>query len=548
WHIAVKDIESNQPPKILATMKFGMYANSIDWSADDGLIYYAQSFTNKLKVVDPAGGEPVTLLGDVITAALSPDGGTLVYVGPDGLMISSPPGNTPRRYQPFPDDEIEIRWLPAYLKFSQEGDQIAYGNFRMDLDWFFSGPTDSLGGVMLPPGGSDKESGSLWIFPWPDGDGAEPFRPFDISPQLNDQPPTFSWLPGGRALLLSQFTSSLEGGFIQGDIRTGILSTVYPSSDALTYPYVSGDGQQILYTSESIDFNVVEIPLDGSPPRPVLNRTLREYSPSWSPDGSMSYFTDHEGRAEIRYRDRDRVERPLVNQQRFPIDQQPALLWPPGRLSPDGRLIAFKASTPRAPFSAYIAKVDGDEPPTPLLPSGWLCEYLSWSPGSDSLACSVTTPDGQFKVVVVSISDPLTVEVIHHERIMMPEWSPDGSRIAGIVPYQPYGILLLSRNGNPPDMVPFVSYSHQIIMWSQDSTRLYHTVTDGFPGLYEVDLESGEQTRILEFTPSFTIANPIINVMFGSLSPDGLSFVTTSQTYQAGIHKLEISGRQRRWW
>jgi len=549
WHIAVKRIDETSP-RILADMQYGFHANSIDWSTADGRIYYTHSYLNLLFAVDPDTGEQEEVLRDVFSATLSPDGGTLVFVGPEGLMISSPPGAPPRRYEPYPEDEIELYWLPVYVRFSQDGEKIAFGSNRMDLEWFSHEGAGSLEAALLPTKESAQEHGTLWVFPWPDGEGVTPWQPFDLTPDLHDQPPTFTWWTDNRHLLMSQFTSSLEGGLLLGDTRSGNLSNIYPSSDALTFPSLSADGRNLLYTRESTDYNIVEVFLDGSPPRDVLSSTLRKYSASYSPDGSICYFTDREGRAEIRYQDTDADDRLLINQDRFPDDQQPLSLWPPGRISPDGRLIAFRASTRQAPFSAYVASVEGEEHPEPLLPAGWHCEYLSWAPGSDSLACAVRKPDGRFEVVIVTVGDPSSVQTICEQRVITPQWSPDGDRITGIIPLAPtFGMIILSRNGEVPRRFHFDSDDHQAIVWSRDGTRLYHAITASWrSGLFEVDMETGEQTQILDFPPSFTIANPIINTTFGSLSPDGRSFLTTSRTYQADIYQMEDSGRRRRWW
>src|SRR6185436_12276627 len=65
-------------------------------------------------------------------------------------------------------------------------------------------------------------------------------------------------------------------------------------------PSVSPGGTTIALTVDATDFDVIEIPLDGSRPRPVINTTRNEFDPVVSPGGvQYAFVTDRTGEPQI---------------------------------------------------------------------------------------------------------------------------------------------------------------------------------------------------------------------------------------------------------
>jgi Tol biopolymer transport system component/tRNA A-37 threonylcarbamoyl transferase component Bud32 len=547
WRIVVRGIEEDRHLE-LDRLPYGLQATSLDWSPLDGRIYYTVRFFNQVRAVDPSGGEPEVVLENIYTAALSSDGATLACWGADGFKTSSPPGETPVPYRTFPSDVIEPGWLPAYLRFSPDDRNIGFASYRVDLELDFSFTSDTTLVDLADPDRAGHGTGGFWVLPWPERPDTRPYQPFSQELVLNERPASFDWLDS-QIIILSTFASSSEGGFWRGDTRTGEIRRLVPSAAAETNPRVSRDGQRILFTRDSVDYNIVEIPLDGSPPGNILASSLSEHSPSWSPDGGFAYLTDRGGFPEIRYRAADGTERILIDRGGLPAEMQPATIWPPVRLSPDGLLIAFRASSSSTPVTVYVAPVDGGAP-LRSLPENWRCEYFSWSPGSDSLVCAVRQPSGVYGLATVAAGVEDSHKMIFDsDRAFIPEWSPDGRWIAGIIPYQPYGILFVSPEGRRSWKVPFEQHDHQILVWSRDGTRLYYALTaDWNTGLFEVDVQTGEKLPINPFGPTFDLAGPVVNTLFGSLAPHGQSFLTTARDYHSEIWIWIPSPRPGRWW
>ena len=81
-------------------------------------------------------------------------------------------------------------------------------------------------------------------------------------------------------------------------------------------PSVSPDGRTIAFHSEATDFDLVEVPLDGSPLRPFLSSTRNEFDPAASPVNTQyAFVTDRAGRLEIWLQNEEGyLQQPLVTE------------------------------------------------------------------------------------------------------------------------------------------------------------------------------------------------------------------------------------------
>jgi hypothetical protein len=86
------------------------------------------------------------------------------------------------------------------------------------------------------------------------------------------------------------------------DTETRNLFPLMASESALSYPSVSADGTRVAYTTTDLDYDLVEIPLDGSPIRPLLASRLPEHSVHYSPRAAEFAYTAAAGGGEIRIR------------------------------------------------------------------------------------------------------------------------------------------------------------------------------------------------------------------------------------------------------
>src|SRR5262249_24909564 len=145
------------------------------------------------------------------------------------------------------------------------------------------------------------EGPETWILPFPDH-GAEPRRIFESL--LIDAVPSFSWFPDDRHVALALVDA------VNTKRRLCIVDTESETAFALTdddrreyHPSVSLDGKRILYTSGPVDYDLLEIPVDGSAPQPLLASRRLEAWGTWSPvSPEFAYVTDAGGELEIRVR------------------------------------------------------------------------------------------------------------------------------------------------------------------------------------------------------------------------------------------------------
>jgi Tol biopolymer transport system component len=73
-------------------------------------------------------------------------------------------------------------------------------------------------------------------------------------------------MPDSRHVCLSA-----EGGLWLGDSATGKCQRVTASAnEGASEPSVSPDGEQVAFTVSTSNYDTIEVPLDGSQPRPLL--------------------------------------------------------------------------------------------------------------------------------------------------------------------------------------------------------------------------------------------------------------------------------------
>jgi Tol biopolymer transport system component len=286
------------------------------------------------------------------------------------------------------------------------------------------------------------------------------------------------------------------------------------------FPAVSPGGDKIAFTAEGADFDLLEIPLNGSAARPLLVTSRNETDPSWSPtQPEFAYVTDRTGRSQIWLRSRDgQWERPLVTENDFAKDSTrlfaaPAFsadgrriaynrfgtdgnkIWvsslaggPPSRLttsiwreesptwSPDGNSIAYIQGT-LGHYALARARIGVQEPPVVVRDDVLLSSRPQWSPRGDWIACD--NADGLF---VVS-PDGKAIRSLGEQAWLGYDWAEDGAHIFGIRASDDARSLLLAsidvRTGNEqtitPNLGPVPLASQPIRGFSRTSARSFAT-------------------------------------------------------------------------
>ena len=330
FQIFTKTLGSSMPIQITKSTKDCFFPI---WSQDGRRILFssgASTFgrsTLDLWSVGVAGGIPSLVLENVRQPVLSSNGKTLAFIrgaagtGFGELWISSPPGAPPKRYSEPPVADRKYIFESS-VSFSPDGNNLGISLVSIDSKTEF------------------------WILPLPSG------KPFQAHPNLHRSPAMnwpvqFSWMPDGRHIVFAQHLQFFpEAKLWLADTQTGTIRALTSGIGAEQSPSVSADGSRIAFVSFQGTYDLVELPLDGSPIRDYLATARNEATPSWSPSGAhLAYVTDRSGPVEIwlqelarRVGETDRDAEGFWQRSNVPAPGCLLLTgWPTGRLSKDWR-------------------------------------------------------------------------------------------------------------------------------------------------------------------------------------------------------------------
>ena len=514
-------------PVQLTKMADGVYDDAGTrpiWSPEGNRIFFVGARSGGLWSVGVAGGEPREVFPGtpVAAAALSGDGKTFALwriirqekKTSASLWISSPAGAPPHQYQPAPF-EVDAGYTGTSIRFSPDGAHIGLSIFT-------------------------SADSSFWLLPWPEGHSA-PRRLFSKSNLPNA--PRFDWMPDSRHLLMA-----MEGGLWLGDSRTDTLDRVTASAtEGDDTPAVSPDGHRIAFSTGTPDYDIVSIPMDGSPPRPILATARNESSPSWSLPGRMAFITNRSGQDEVWLRDaQGDFERPIVTQSDFPDDKTLAIFT--AAISPDGERIAYERQTSKVLDALWISPASGGRPASVPTPGG-IPAGLSWSPDGNSLAVLGGSDGRQLAIVQIgSDSGPKSLGVACGAS---PAWSPDGHWIACAIRGES-AILLISPDGKQSRKLPSpvrTGAQQFVTVWSRDSSTIYVASSLSDPArLDAIDIRTGAARKIADLGSGINFELSVNFILSGSLAPDGKSFATTLAKTTSDIWILDgFAPAKRRW-
>ncbi len=520
--VMVRNLD-NPSPIQLTRLPSGADSSAPFFSRDTERVYFVAS--GALWSVAVVGGEPREVLrAPMAAAALSPDGKTLAFwrryeeAGKQygGVWISSPPGAPPRKYEPAPF-RVEAGYFPDYLRFSPDGPQIGFAELRVVGEAWF------------------------WILPWPDGPKVRPRQLF--SRYSFHVPVPFDWMPDSRHICLSS-----DASLWIGDTGTGKLQRLTASAmGAATEPSVSPDGERVLFTAIMSDYDIVELPLDGSPPRPLLATARSEHSPSRSVAGDqMAFITDRSGESEIWLRNPSGGwERPVVRQSDFPND--PGHDFGNVALSPDGTRIAYNRHG-----RLWVSPVSGGRASPAVVGGEFETAAPSWSPDSSSITY-LGISAGKLHVAVTRVGNQqpqFLVPGTAGQCASAPVWSPDGVWLA--CGGYDQTVLLVSPDGKQrrslPSPVPAASQRF-VLVWSRDAQTIYVASSQTAKArLDAIDIRTGNSRRIAEYARELMFSAGTNYSLAGSLSRDARSLATTVLNTKSDLWILGGFPRPRRRW
>ena len=497
------------------------------WSPDSTRVYYIRraAESESLYSVASSGGTPTMELMNVSAAALSPNGGALVFlreeVGQAGFFQSlwraDPISSEPQRFAPD--------WSGGglagigFLRFSPDGRTVTlWGNPLKDTH-----------------AGTTFDNPEVWLFAYPSGAAR---RVLTSLGQMS-RPHPFAWMPDNRHIV---FGADLIGASPGTHLWVGdtVADTVRPlavSSASAYEPDVSRDGLRIAFTANASHYDLVELPMDGSPPRVRLSTARDEADPAWSASGGrFAYVTDRFGPQEIwMSNDEGTIEKPVVTSRTFAgwRRRTSCLVWHSRQTASAWRISAAigrgtSSGSPRSKVALRCSRFHASSRATRMRRPGRQTANGSRSSMPERTANGVWRRcgpglTGDFTVVREDVNFPSN-----------PAWSPDGRWIS--CELQGRAVYRLARR-------PRAAARQRGFMapprWSLDSSRIIavRQTDDNRLQLVSIDIATRGE-RVL--TPDLGPSPPATPQLRGfSLSADGKRVLTSLIRLRGDLHVLD---------
>ncbi len=252
---------------------------------------------------------------------MSPDGRTLAFLRDelqgDIVGASTIVAGDARRTGPWPSDVVEA----AARRYDALGDlRINEGAFAFSPDGRTLGLSMVPRTINLPP---ERRGWQFWLLPL---SGGEPVRRLQWWSDPVPRAAAFSWLGDSRHVVLARASLTSAGSDLWvADVVEDRAWPLTTSPDSELDPSSAPSGHQVVFTRGESNYDVVELSLDGTSPRPLVATTRNESDPAWSSDGQlMAYVSDRNGQEQIWLTSREGerwLDRPLITQRDFGDDR-----------------------------------------------------------------------------------------------------------------------------------------------------------------------------------------------------------------------------------
>ncbi len=492
------------------------------WPADGHIYFHSRARDqDALWRVMPLGGNAELLIEGASQSAVSPDGKGVFFLRAEGtgglsntLWSASLPDGEPHRYT---RGSLNQRVATSgYLRFSPDGSRL--------MAWL---------------GPSARSEAGFWEIPMPDG---EPRELLSVLSSPGLVPPSFSWTPDNRHVIITRSDGPTPGTHLWlADTRSGRLDPLTTTPGNESSPSVSPAGRAIAFTSEATDFDLFEVPLDGSPLKPFLSSTRNEFDPAASPTNTQfAFVTDRSGSLQIWLQNEEGyLQRPLVTEADFGGETSMAV----GSLafSPDGTKLAFQRagaseSTQAAGSRLWITSVAGGKP---IAVGGreTFQDAPTWSPTGEWIAYLERRQDdvALVKIRVGGRAEPVTlVKSGIPPFVARPQWSPAGDRI---LCETVEGLTIVSAEGTDQRVISdpgWFAYA-----WDKDGHRIYGlrpTDDEHHFMLVSVDAQTGAE-RVINASLG-TVPQALQPIRGFSRLHDG-GFLTSTARVKSDIYLIE---------
>jgi len=499
----------SSPPKVLSSVQLTHdgRAKYPPVFSDGSRLFFTATEANgeALYQVSVAGGEPVAMSETLYMADLdgiSPDGSELLVHASEGALPEGP-------LLVYPTVSGSLHRLGAVTTtgaaWSPDGHRIAYAKGQA----LFVGNTDGTeaGQIVTVPGiaswiqwspdakklrftvaDSQTNATSIWEVKVEGGDL------HSLLPGWNSPPSECcgSWTPDGKYFV---FQSTHEG-----------RSDIWALREAASF-MKGGKSEPVQLTAGPLDFlgpmpskDGKRLYVVGAQPRGELARfdakaqQFVSYLPGLSVD-SVSFSGDGQWAAYVAYPEGTLWRARADGSERLQLTFPPLRSYLP-RWSPDGKQIAFQATTPGKPWAMYVTSAEGGNPQEVAPGLG----DPGWSADGKSLVYSDTPPvfgpndSGRVAIHVMDLKTREVTTLAGSEGFYSPRWSPDGRYIAAL------------RAG--PETLVLFDFStqkwvqlEQVVVgfpsWSRDSKYIYFDSQGGDHAFYRVRISDHKLERLV---------------------------------------------------
>ncbi|MFN7937128.1 MAG: protein kinase [Bryobacteraceae bacterium] len=494
-------------PTLLVPGSAGIWSFDTFFNRDGAKVYFTAMKDGRRIVgaVNRAGGEVETVLdnlGGFVSAkgaTFSPDGKSLVAlrVGEDdvaSLYVSSPPGATPVKIAGAPSAR-GTSVSRCYLRFSPDGKKLLI---------VFGGTTQA------------------WMMDWESG-STRPLPLFREGLTIRG----VEFFPDGEHVALS--VDDRDGHPDMWIVNLGNGAAIRTGWNAYAVS-IAGDGR-MLYSTWNYEHDLVELPLDGGSPRPLLETIHREAYPEWSPKAeSYLYATNRSGVQEVWQggRDLEKHKRILTRAAMEELTDQS--LFGAISFSPDGKRFTFSNGR-----RIFVAAVEGGSAIPITGPNEQAMRGPSWSPNGKTIVFRTTS--ALYKVDVGGGVQPQ--KLCDCEFTTRPQWSPDGSQLSGVA-QNGHVILVDFGTGKLRDLGAHAGTSYGGTAWSRDGKEIYVTTHfEAREGLAGVNVSTGTGRTIARYESGFLFGTTVNGNSALSLSPDGKSVAVTRIKGLGDIYLIE---------
>jgi serine/threonine protein kinase len=520
------------------------------WSPDGQRIYYVSLAKDKEGIwsIGATGGTPQVVVLNATRGAISPDNRTLAFlrdearvdiVGTAALWLSTPAGEAP--------------WSTATVEAAARQHGTLGGQHFIEGALAFS-PDGKKLGVCVVSNPRAETGWQFWIVPLPKGREYRRLQSWSdtAAPRVSN----FTWQPDSRHVVLGMTSISTPGSHLwMADLDRDRAWPLTRGPDSQSYPSASSGGDQIVFSHESPDYDLVEISLAGNGQvRAVPGTTRNESDPEFSPNGQqLAYVTDRRGQDEIWLSTRagQLSDQPLVTQADFGTDRTLMLSSP--AFSPDGRRIAYLRNgyKPRQPLWIWTSMTARGQP-TPLL--SFAHEGFqgapTWSPTNGEWIAYAGWQTDSWKLVKVRVGSAGDQQVLRSDGVAnaTPRWSPTGEWITWETDQ---GFKLVSPDGKREQILSAGFTSEQA--FSSDDPWLVHTWSRDGTAIIGIKETSNRHLTLVSHALTGKIrvladlgASPPVNhpVRGISLSADGRTVMTSIVRLRGDLWLLEGLSQQ----